>query len=61
MSKRDGTWDVHLMNADGSGLQTLTGLAARRQSCLVTRRTEDRLRSHGEIYVMNADGSDSGI
>ena len=45
VSWRDGNGEVYAMDADGSGPRNLTQHPAKdRASCLVARRTEDRLR-----------------
>ena len=57
-SKRDGTWDVHLMNADGSRLRNLTRNPA--HDAAPAWSPDGRKIAFGragEIYVMNADGS----
>jgi dipeptidyl aminopeptidase/acylaminoacyl peptidase len=58
MSKRDGTWDVHLMNADGSGQRNLTrGPAYDGNPAWSPDGRKIAFGRDGEIYVMNADGS----
>ena len=63
VSWRDGNGEVYAMDADGSRPRNLTQNPARGcPTCLVARRTQDRLRKrsrdgNSEIYVMNADGS----
>ena len=69
-SNRDGNDDIWVMNADGSGLVQLTDNAVRdAEALLVARRQADRLppdveylgEVHGELFTMNADGSDVGM
>ena len=62
MSDRDGTWNIYVMNADGSGQTRLTTSAGRNSqpawspdgSSIAFRSDRD---GNPEIYVMNADGS----
>ena len=61
-SKRDGNWEIYVMNADGSGQTNLTNNPAEgwrpawspdgRHIAFTSYRD-----GNGEIYVMNADGS----
>jgi Tol biopolymer transport system component len=62
VSRRDGNWEVYVMNADGSGQRNLTRNAALDnrpawspdgQKIAFVRGQ----RRYAVVYVMNADGS----
>ena len=44
LSRRDGSKELYIVSADGSGQRRLTRDARPRHACLVARRAEDRLR-----------------
>jgi TolB protein len=63
VSRRDGNWEVYVLNADGSGLRNLTRSAAPESGS--TWSPDGRKIAFGrspdgrstDIYVMNADGT----
>jgi Tol biopolymer transport system component len=58
-SRRNGTYDIFVMNADGSGSQELT--SGKQNDNHPTWSSDGRriaFARDGDIYVMNADGSD---
>ena len=63
MSVRSYTYQIHVMNADGSGAQRLTAQGAQPgwspdgQKIAFARRDAGAGRGNSEIYTMNADGS----